>query len=146
MMRHLSRFAIVAVCSASALTGCQDSTAPTVVSTYVLRALGSTPVPAPEGASPDYLLVADTMRFRSDGIVTQTITRQMPDAAGATTRTHGTSTMHYTIDGSVVHFSVTCPPGADCIRTPMGTLIDSKLDMFYDPGLPPIYHFERISP
>ncbi len=146
-MRQLSRFALAATFGAAILTGCRDATGPTIVRTYVLRALGSNVLPAPEGLSPDYLIVADTLRFRSDGIVTESIVRQWPDlTSGLPVKRFGTGKWRYRIDGTAVTFEVICGPNADCAMPPEGVLLDDTLDVSYRMSILPTYHYERIRP
>ncbi|SRR6266571_369685 len=124
----LSRQTEIFLLCAVATLACHDSAAPAAVSgKFVLndingRALPTYPAPTP-GLTPT--IVSNTLILYKDGTAQTTEHRVEWNGVDNTYTWQNT----YTITGNQIKFAYHCPPNADCIAPPHGTILGNRLSL-----------------
>jgi hypothetical protein len=122
---HLSRKSVFFVAIASTLA-CHDSTAPRTVSAqFVLNDIGGRALPTYLSATPGLTptIVSNTLTLYKDGTAKTTEHRVEWNGVENTYTWQNT----YTITGNQIEFVYNCPPNADCIAPPRGTIVGNRL-------------------
>ena len=116
-----------ALCLVALVTiSCTDSSGPkTAAMQFALeningRSLPTYLAPTP-GATPT--IISNTLILYKDGTAATTEHRIDWDGTERTV----TYQQHYTIKGAIIEFAYDCPPGADCIAPPRGTIVGNHL-------------------
>ena len=121
---HLIRKTVVLAMVVFA-SACHDAAGPPPIPTnYLLSAISGRPLPtffSPVTQSPTITYAALVLDGAGHAVLTEH--QQGTDGTEVILRT----SYSYLIVDNTVHFQVDCPPGAACIRPPIGTLADSHL-------------------
>lgn len=144
---HLSRWLSIPSI-AIIFTACTDTVSPAAVAgAYGLHDISGRPLPTYEAATPGPTRTINGASFGLDFGNTADLIQDITEFDG----TRDTVTTHYTyrIKGHylIFNFSPPCPPNADCISPPTGTITSAgDLDVqMGNPTLPIIYHFQRTT-
>ena len=127
-MRSFSFAGITALLLAAGITGCRDTNGPSdsLRGRYVLVSVDAKPLPVllNDYSTTRFYLVGDTLRFDGLGTVTETnIVREDVAATGGSELHREQSSFDYVLSGDSVHFVFNCPPFADCVAPPVGSLL-----------------------
>ena len=113
---------------AFAVLGCTDSSGPrTVFMDFSLYDISGRPLPTylVPTPGPTTTIISNRLTLYKDGTAQTTERRVEWDGTDHTV----TYQQHYAINGSVIQFAYNCPPGADCIAPPRGTITGNQLSL-----------------
>jgi hypothetical protein len=123
---------------------CHDSTGPsTITAQFDLTDIDGRPVPTYPAPTPGLTptIISEVVTLNTDG--TAVIVEHLTEWDG-TDATFETQYLYGISNGKITfRFKVSCPPGADCLSAPEGTIFGSRLSLVMGAldNVPIIYNF-----